>query len=212
MGDFQRLLNEAAAAGRAVVVDFTADWCPPSRLIAPTFKELASKHKDMDFVKVDVDSNKQVAQHYGVRAMPTFKLFLERREVGSVRGAKEDELRRLCARHSVSATAASLSSAPVFRPHIHSHPLMLNQRGQVAQKQCDRCGDIGAEYTCVHGSRCDFDVCEDCFEDPPMRQPHRRGAAGFGMPLDMADILLDERDPFTDRPSPWGRGAGMRPW
>lgn len=38
-----------------IVIDFTAVWCPPCRFIAPIFVELAKKHLDVVFFKVDVD-------------------------------------------------------------------------------------------------------------------------------------------------------------
>ena len=78
---------------------------------------------------------------------------------------------------------------------------------------CDVCSSrIAPGRPALSCLRCDFDVCEACFEDPPMRQPARRGPMGFGVPLNMEDILLNERDPITDRPAPpWGR-AVMRPW
>lgn len=61
-----------------MVVDFYADWCPPCRVIAPIFSELADNHSlngHLAFAKVNVDHVNDVAGRYGVSAMPTFVFF-----------------------------------------------------------------------------------------------------------------------------------------
>lgn len=57
-----------------ISIDFTAVWCGPCRVISPVFDELAAKHTNALFVKVDVDKHAQVAQECNISAMPTFKV------------------------------------------------------------------------------------------------------------------------------------------
>jgi thiol-disulfide isomerase/thioredoxin len=38
-----------------IVVDFTATWCGPCRVMSPIFVELSKKYKNLIFLKVDVD-------------------------------------------------------------------------------------------------------------------------------------------------------------
>jgi thioredoxin 1 len=60
---------------RPVVVDFTAAWCAPCRVMGPVLDELAGEREDLRFVKLDVDANQTTAARYGVMSMPTFVVF-----------------------------------------------------------------------------------------------------------------------------------------
>jgi thioredoxin 1 len=60
---------------RPVVVDFTAAWCAPCRVMTPVLEELAAEREDLRFVKLDVDANQTTAARYGVMSMPTFMVF-----------------------------------------------------------------------------------------------------------------------------------------
>ncbi|KAK1698116.1 hypothetical protein QYE76_014813 [Lolium multiflorum] len=85
-------IEEANAAKRLVVIDFTASWCPPCRIIAPIFADLARKFPHVAFLKVDVDELKPIAEQFSVEAMPTF-LFMKEGDVKDrVVGAAKDEL------------------------------------------------------------------------------------------------------------------------
>jgi len=90
----------AGAGDKAVVVDFTATWCGPCRMIAPHFEALAAEFPWCEFIKVDVDQNQETAQHCGISAMPTFKVFRHGQEIGMARGASPDSLRQLVATHA----------------------------------------------------------------------------------------------------------------
>lgn len=56
-----------------IVVDFSATWCGPCKMISPFFEELSLKYPNLVFLKVDVDACQGVAAECGIAAMPTFQ-------------------------------------------------------------------------------------------------------------------------------------------
>ncbi|KAL5231479.1 hypothetical protein ABZP36_030255 [Zizania latifolia] len=93
-------IEEANSAKKLVVIDFTASWCGPCRIIAPVFADLAKKHPNVVFLKVDVDELKPIAEQFSVEAMPTF-LFMNEGDVKDrVVGAVKDDLTRKVELHA----------------------------------------------------------------------------------------------------------------
>jgi thioredoxin 1 len=70
-----RFTADVLESDAPVVVDFTAAWCPPCRVMSPILDELAAERPDVRFVKLDVDDNVDTAVRYGVLSMPTFMVF-----------------------------------------------------------------------------------------------------------------------------------------
>ncbi|KAJ3280033.1 Thioredoxin domain-containing protein 2, partial [Rhizoclosmatium sp. JEL0117] len=69
------------------IVDFTATWCGPCKMVAPRYESLASKYPSVPFLKVDVDQHRDISGTWGVRAMPTFMFFQAGQKVDEVVGA-----------------------------------------------------------------------------------------------------------------------------
>ena len=58
------------------LVDFTAAWCGPCKMMPPILKEVKDNLKDsVTIIKVDIDKNREAAQAYNVQSVPTLILF-----------------------------------------------------------------------------------------------------------------------------------------
>ena len=56
---------------RPVVVDFYADWCGPCRRLAPILREIAHYYQgEVDFYRINVDNNPDIAAAFEVRSIP----------------------------------------------------------------------------------------------------------------------------------------------
>ena len=59
-----------------VLVDFWAEWCGPCKMIGPILEELDLEMSGkIKTVKVDVDTNNQIAMKYAIRSIPTLIIF-----------------------------------------------------------------------------------------------------------------------------------------
>ncbi len=71
-----------------VVVDFWAEWCAPCHIIAPHIARLAEEYAGRLLVfKLDVDSNPEVAMHYGIQSIPTVLFMYKGNIVDAIIGA-----------------------------------------------------------------------------------------------------------------------------
>lgn len=82
--NFEELVTKSE---KPVLIDLWATWCGPCRLVAPTVEQIAEEYSDKVTVgKVDVDSNRQIAMDFGVRAIPTLLILKGGQEVDRLVG------------------------------------------------------------------------------------------------------------------------------
>ncbi len=84
--EFDALLS----AESLFVVDCTAAWCGPCKLIAPLIDQLADEYGDrVKVLKLDLDANKEVAKRYGIRSIPAVMFFKQGEVAETLVGAKK---------------------------------------------------------------------------------------------------------------------------
>lgn len=81
--------DEVIGAELPVLVEFTADWCPPCRRMGPVLRALAAEEADrLKVVQLNVDHNPLTTNAYKVLSMPTFMVFCDGEPVKSMVGAR----------------------------------------------------------------------------------------------------------------------------
>jgi thioredoxin 1 len=71
----QQFNHEVLESTVPVVVDFYADWCGPCRAQAPILDQVARDNVGAKVVKVNIDDSPQLAEKFGVQAIPTLLVF-----------------------------------------------------------------------------------------------------------------------------------------
>ncbi len=84
-----------------VLVDFTADWCPPCDMLHPILEEVAEEYAGrVKVVQVDVDESRGLAEHYGIRSIPTLFVVKDGEIVDGVMGLlPKEKLQQMLDKH-----------------------------------------------------------------------------------------------------------------
>lgn len=63
--------QEVLNSEKIVLVDFYADWCGPCKIFSPILEDISNEYDSVKVVKVNIDDEIELAQHYGVTSVPT---------------------------------------------------------------------------------------------------------------------------------------------
>jgi thioredoxin 1 len=84
--------EQVIGAALPVLVEFTADWCPPCKMLAPTIHALATQYQGkMNVGMLDADLYPELVQQFGVMGLPTLILFSQGKPVQRMIGYQPKE-------------------------------------------------------------------------------------------------------------------------
>ena len=123
MQNFQNLVLENSI-NKPVLVDFWADWCQPCQTIMPMLAKLAEEYAGkFELAKVNADDEQELAAHFGIKSLPTMKLFFKGQLVDERMGVvPESDIREMLDKHIVSESDQFMQTA-----------MMAYQQGQTEQ-------------------------------------------------------------------------------
>lgn len=93
--------NNIISSQKLVLVDFSADWCGPCKMLAPILKQVKDELSDkIKIIKIDVDKNQALATKYQVMGVPTLILYKDGKQVWRQSGVlQKHELVQLIQSH-----------------------------------------------------------------------------------------------------------------
>jgi len=96
----QEDLKEKIESGEKIILDVFAEWCRPCMTMKPTFEKLAqeliNENSDVKLYTLNVEENRDIAVQYGVRSVPTIKVFNQGNVIDTKVGIQsEDQLKSL---------------------------------------------------------------------------------------------------------------------
>lgn len=84
--------QEVLKSSEPVLVDFTATWCGPCKMLAPIVEKVADETVGKYKVgKLDIDDAPSITQRYGIRGVPTVLVFKNGEKVGQHVGVTNKE-------------------------------------------------------------------------------------------------------------------------
>ena len=74
--------NRSGVAGKLVLLDFYATWCPPCKQMIPVMEKMEEKYGDrIVFKRIDVNENEELANKYSVQSIPNIVILSPEDEI-----------------------------------------------------------------------------------------------------------------------------------
>lgn len=87
VNDFDELINSE----ELTIIDFSATWCMPCRMLAPILEQVADKLDYVSFYNLDIDENEEIAKRYRIFSVPTLMAFKQGKVIDSLVGLNSYE-------------------------------------------------------------------------------------------------------------------------
>jgi thioredoxin 1 len=79
-------IDEVLSQNEITVIDFSADWCGPCKMLGPVIDQLSLDNPDIVIGKLDVMSNELTSRKYDITGIPCVIFFKNGEEVDRVKG------------------------------------------------------------------------------------------------------------------------------
>ncbi|MCD4706884.1 MAG: thioredoxin [Candidatus Sabulitectum sp.] len=84
------IAEETKGTDKLTLVDFSADWCGPCKMLHPVLDKLTDELSvKVNFLTVDIDQNPAAANQFGIRGVPTMIIFHGGKEIDRMVGFRD---------------------------------------------------------------------------------------------------------------------------
>lgn len=80
--NFDKIINSK----KLVIVEFSASWCMPCRMLKPIMERVEDEITDVKFYNVDIDDGEEIAKRYRIFSVPTLVAFRSGEKIDSMVG------------------------------------------------------------------------------------------------------------------------------
>ena len=74
---------------KPAIIDFYASWCGPCKMLGPVLEEVDGMFPEINFVKINVDDNMDLAERFNIMSIPQIFLFRDGQVIGKTGGYQD---------------------------------------------------------------------------------------------------------------------------
>ena len=82
--------NKLQEKDKILLVDFWAEWCKPCKMLTPILEKLDEEIKEVEFVEINVDENRTLADNYSIGSIPTLLILKNGEVINKIVGFKPE--------------------------------------------------------------------------------------------------------------------------